>query len=138
MSVKVQIIGGDRLKGVLARMEDGLEPHIADAIDEVADKVRDDAKVMCPVDTGSLQRSIRKLVISKPGKNRWEIGVRAGGYITNPKSKRIVDYAVYVEYGTSRRTAQPFLRPALLKNTFAIQAAVGDAINDGIEEAGHV
>jgi len=41
-----------------------------------------------------------------------KIGVSAGGYITNPKTGNIVDYAGHVEHGTSMSPAQPFLRPA--------------------------
>jgi len=74
--------------------------------------VRDLAKQFCPVDTGSLKMSIRIEIYASPAGVWHKLGVRAGGYITNPKTGRKVDYAVYVEYGTSKMSPQPFMRPA--------------------------
>ena len=54
------------------------------------------AVLLCPVKTGNLRSSISHLVAHPI--------VRVG----TP-----VDYAPHVEYGTSRQTAQPYLRPAL-------------------------
>lgn len=56
------------------------------------------AKQNCPVDTGKLRASITTEV----GKLEAEVG-------TN------VEYAQYVEFGTSKQSAQPFMRPALDK-----------------------
>lgn len=58
------------------------------------------AKRLCPVDTGRLRSSITH-EIQKDG--RGLVGVVG----TN------VSYAAYVEFGTSRMRAQPYLRPAL-------------------------
>jgi hypothetical protein len=52
------------------------------------------AKGLCPVQTGTLQKTIRK---ERSGNN---ILVRAGGFYVNPRSKRICDYAVIVEMKT--------------------------------------
>lgn len=57
------------------------------------------AKRLCPVDTGRLRNSITHTVRG----NTVYIG-------TN------VDYAPYVEMGTSRTRAQPFIRPAIVDN----------------------
>lgn len=54
------------------------------------------AKKLCPVDTGRLRNSI--------------------SHTTNDKSAYIgtnVEYAPYVEMGTSRTRAQPYLKPAV-------------------------
>ncbi len=53
------------------------------------------AKALCPVDTGNLRNSIT--------------------HTTDDDSAYIgtnVEYAPYVEFGTSRQKAQPYLRPA--------------------------
>lgn len=53
------------------------------------------AKALCPVDTGNLRNSIT--------------------HTTDEDSAYIgtnVEYAPYVEFGTSRQKAQPYLRPA--------------------------
>lgn len=63
------------------------------------------AQVYVPVETGSLRDSIR---VERGGLGKFwrEVRVRAGGYVTNPKSGKLVDYAVFVE------AKQPFMAPA--------------------------
>ena len=58
------------------------------------------AKQGCPVDTGRLRSSITN-----------ELGTDADGLVAVIGTN--VDYAPYVELGTSRMAAQPFLLPAL-------------------------
>lgn len=66
------------------------------------------AQVNVLVDTGSLRDSIR-VERGGEGKNWRQIKLRAGGYIMNPKTGRLVDYAIFVE------EKHPFLRPAVLE-----------------------
>ena len=66
------------------------------------------AQVNVLVDTGSLRDSIR-VERGGEGQNWRQISLRAGGYVTNPKTGRLVDYAVFVE------ERHPFLRPAVLE-----------------------
>lgn len=58
------------------------------------------AKRLCPVDTGRLRSSITN-----------ELGTDAQGLLAAVGTN--VEYAPYVELGTSRMAAQPFLLPAL-------------------------
>lgn len=58
------------------------------------------AKQLCPVDTGRLRSSVTH-ELDRDGQGI--VGVVGTD----------VDYAPYVEFGTSRASAQPFLRPAL-------------------------
>ncbi|KKN20888.1 hypothetical protein LCGC14_0930920 [marine sediment metagenome] len=67
--------------------------------------VERDAKIFCPVDTGTLKRSITHEFISD---TEAQVG-------TN------VEYAPFVELGTSKMSARPFLRPALAKNIKTIK-----------------
>jgi hypothetical protein len=91
------------------------------------------AQVYCPIDTGSLRDSIR---VERGGHSlHWrEIRVRAGGYVTNPKTMRRVDYAAYQEYGTRYIYGNLFLTRAVeeVKPTIAemIKANVVDKINE--------
>lgn len=86
-----------------------LPKDMADWAEEVllsrAELMRGLAQVMVLVDTGSLRDSIR---VERGGIGMYwrEVRVRAGGYITNPKTNRLVDYALYVEL------RQPFMQPA--------------------------
>jgi len=134
LSMIIEVIGGNRIKAVLHRVEDGMDEIVSYNLDKVADQIKSDAQAFCPVDTGSLQASIRKESLARPAGDTWEVGVRAGGYVTNPKTRRIVDYAKYVEFGTSRNMAQPFLRPALLGNQENIRTAILTAIMEKMRE----
>jgi hypothetical protein len=54
-------------------------------------------QVNAPVDTGSYRDSVR---IERVGPTRHlhkMVRVRAGGYVTNPKTRRLVDYAAVLE-----------------------------------------
>jgi HK97 gp10 family phage protein len=62
--------------------------------------VQNRARELCPVDTGRLRSSIQSVA----GTDRDGPFVEVG---TN------VNYAMPVEFGTSKAKAQPFLRPAL-------------------------
>ena len=77
--------------------EDVLEGLQKD-IEKAALTLEKNAKQNCPVDTGKLRASISTEV----GNLEAEVG-------TN------VEYALYVEFGTSKQSAQPFMRPALDK-----------------------
>lgn len=55
------------------------------------------AKSRAPVDTGFLKNSIQA---AKVGDLHWRVTVGA-------------DYGIYVEHGTSRMAAQPYMRPAI-------------------------
>jgi hypothetical protein len=63
------------------------------------------AQVYAPVDTGALRDSIR-VEVGGEGAGWRQVSVRAGGYIMNPKTGRLVDYAGIVEM------RQPYMAPA--------------------------
>ena len=66
----------------------------------MAIKVQTDAKLLCPVDTGNLRRSISYFVYT------IKLSAIVG---TN------VEYALFVEEGTKYWKGKPFLHPALKK-----------------------
>ena len=72
--------------------------------------VERNAKILCPVDTGRLRASITTQVDDKIP--RALIG-------TN------VHYGIYVELGTYKMSAQPYLVPALVMNRNAIARLFG-------------
>lgn len=74
-----------------------LERAIENGLEAIGMTAETYAKKECPVDTGRLRNSIAHAVAKS------EDAVYIG---TN------VEYAPYVEFGTSRQKAQPFLRPA--------------------------
>ena len=76
-----------------------------EAIMQVAHLMSGLAQVHVRVDTGSLRDSIR---VERGGQGmHWrEVKVRAGGYVVNPKTGKLVDYAAAVE------AKYPYMRPA--------------------------
>lgn len=91
-TVKWRIVQNDFPK-IIAGME-----AKADAIvTKAAMDLEAHAKTRAPVDTGTLKNSIQA---TRVGTAHWRVVVGA-------------DYGVYVEWGTSRMAAQPFLQPAI-------------------------
>lgn len=125
---EVKLIGANRLISRLVKLAEALDPAAVKSIKQVAEAVRDEAKDLCPVDTGSLKKSIRVGTYARPAKHIHSIRVTAGGHITNPKTGRLVDYASYVEHGTSRNRPQPFMLPAIKKHRKALAKAIKEAI----------
>lgn len=125
MPVTLNVYGKQQL---MARLVDLRTARLANSTEEGIKKIviaiRDDAKAFCPVGTpestgikgyvgGSLRDSIRLQTFQNPGTYIRRLGVSAGGYVVNPNSGRKVDYAAYVEKGTSKMLPRPFLRNAI-------------------------
>ena len=85
----------DNTKGVLSEVDKLIQQRLTQA----AILVERTAKQICVVETGTLKRSINRRI----EKRKAVIG-------TN------IEYAPYVEMGTSKMSARPFLRPALEAN----------------------
>ncbi|QKY79501.1 hypothetical protein SEA_PHTOWN_18 [Streptomyces phage PHTowN] len=81
----------------LRRLSDRLAGVTDEAISEFADDVTNHMKGVVPVDTGRLRDSISK---EKAGDS----------YTVGPRG---VEYAEYVENGTSRSPAQPYVAPTI-------------------------
>lgn len=77
-----------------------LEPMLLRELARRALGVQTRASDLCPVDTGRLRASITT-----------QVTVDQVGPVARIGSN--VEYAIYVEMGTSRMEAQPYLRPAL-------------------------
>ncbi len=92
-------ISDPAIKAKLANLPQEMLKHAEEALLKQAELIKGLAQVYVPVDTGSLRDSIR---IERGGQSmNWrQIRVRAGGYVTNPKTGRKVDYAIHQEYGT--------------------------------------
>lgn len=76
----------------------------------VAEEVQQDMVDMCPVDTGLLQSTIRAETVDDT----------VYVYVST-------HYWQFVEFGTSKMRAQPFIRPALMKrrNVVGFEAGIG-------------
>lgn len=81
------------------------------ALEGVGVFVTGEASARSPVDTGNLRSSINHQV------NAGEKSVKIG----SP-----VEYGIYIEKGTSKMSAQPFLEPAVTKNRGRIKSLIGE------------
>lgn len=80
------------------------------AVAKAAFDIEGNAKTIVPVDTGNLKNSIQTAL--EPG----GLGATVG--------PRNVEYAIYVEFGTYKMRAQPYMRPAAEKVRPAFIAAM--------------
>lgn len=86
------------------------------ALERVGTEAEGYAKDLCPVDTGRLRNSITHQVDT--GGDAVYIG-------TN------VEYGPYVELGTYRQAAQPFLKPAVTGHLQTYRNIVEDELKNG-------
>jgi hypothetical protein len=109
------------LKEKLAVLPEKMLDYAAEVLIAQAHLIVGLAQIYCPVDTGSLRDSIR---VERGGQGlHWrEVRVRAGGYITNPRTNNIVNYAAYVEART------PFLGPAVEEVKPTIEAMLQQGV----------
>ena len=90
------------IKQKLAQLPKIFDEKALEAINAGADFIVVMAKTLVHVDTGTLQKSIRK----ERTRNRV-VSVRAGGYFTNPKTGTICNYAQWVENN------YPYMQPSV-------------------------
>ena len=93
------------VKAKLANLPEKMLDYAEEVLLDAAHLMVGLAQVYAPVDTGSLRDSIR---VERGGTGMgWRgVSVRAGGYVVNPKTGLLVNYAAICEART------PYMRPA--------------------------
>ena len=81
---------------------------VAKEITETAYKIERDAKLIVPVDTGDLRKSIETEIKGTGGSTSAEVGTD-------------VEYSEIIEFGGSTRRAQPYLIPSFNDNVEDLQ-----------------
>lgn len=98
----------------LPQIAAGLQPAVADAVKKTTLDIEAESKRLAPVKTGTLRRSIHS--------------VFSNGGLTGKVGPSVV-YSHFVEFGTRRMGARPYMRPAALKAMpdfiAAVKAALG-------------
>ena len=115
----IKIEGQKELQERLKKIESTAKTAIEQALLNSALIVERDAKINAPVDTGRLRSSIMH---------------RDKDFGTNEPMIEVgtnVEYAPYVEFGTSKAAAQPFLFPALNSNKQKILKEIAKALKKG-------
>lgn len=97
MNIEVRV---DNTQLVLSKLKEGIER----SLEESGNLVENGAALRCPVDTGNLRNSLTHQV------NGDTVEIGTG-----------VEYAGYVELGTSKMGERPYLRPALENNVDMIR-----------------
>lgn len=100
-----------RLAADLTRAAGDVERQARVAVEKSTLDIEADAKNLAPVDTGNLRASIGHLYHYGDGAVESEIGPTAS-------------YSSFVERGTSRMAPQPFMAPALERQTPAFLEAM--------------
>ena len=85
----------------MKELKEAKTEQIAAALEAIGAQVEAYAKLACPVDTGNLRNSITH---EQDGDATEVIG-------------SAVEYAAYVEMGTQKTKAQPYLEPAVTNHT---------------------
>jgi hypothetical protein len=130
MSIHLDLEKGT-VKRDIMEIPDRLLDGAFEALMDVAHLMAGLAQVHVRVDTGSLRDSIR---VERGGKGlrRAMVRVRAGGYVTNPRTGRLVDYAVVVE------AKYPYMKPAWLEVRSQAESIIRRKCLDEIKRLGSV
>lgn len=100
MAKKTKVTGVEKFLSNLTAFTDEVESEVKSITKEVAYKIERDAKQNAPVDTGYLRNSI-------------QTEIEDDGYYA--RIFTATEYASFVEFGTSKQHAHPFLFPAAFK-----------------------
>ena len=134
--VTVKVQGLTNLGERMRNLSEDMNKKIArSATGAAASVVKKAAERKAPVDTGNLKRNIiAKRIPPARTQHTSEhiVTVRKGKLTEKQKGSGLQDafYASWVEFGTAKMAARPFLRPAFDQN---IQAAI-DAMKKKIEQ----
>ncbi len=117
-TVTMRVTGDATLRRNLDRLAGGQRRQAQrDGLEAGARTVETYAKVLVPVDTGALKSSI---MVDE---------VTPTEAIIAPHT----EYAEFVEFGTSRMAAQPYMRPALDEHEAEILQAIGATVAAFVE-----
>lgn len=109
--MQIHIEGLENVQAMFEQKMNDMQGKLSEGVAESCKVVEADAKAMCPVDTGELRKSITS-----------EVSGTTGVVGTNK------EYAMYVEFGTYKMDAQPYLVPALKANEETIVQIIKDKI----------
>lgn len=130
MQLELNLLGKDKVVARFTQLEQMIDDFVEDTLREVCEKIKDTAKSIVVVKTGSLRDSIRIQSYARVAGNIIRMGVSAGGYVTNPDTGRKVDYAAHVEFGTIKMRERPYLGPAMELHARELNILTRDKIRE--------
>lgn len=121
MSVEIQynLEGFEGFNNAMERLGSNMQRNMHSRLCTWATQVKNQAKQAAPIRTGALQNSIEATMSE----------LTAQIHASAP-------HAVFIEFGTRFRKAQPFLLPAVQENLSTLEQTLCEAIDDARTEAG--
>lgn len=115
-------------------VKEALKEAIQKALTEIGMQVENYATMLCPVDTGRLRGSITFATASENDSPR-EPAEASDGVQETPDENSVVigtnvEYAAYVEMGTSKMDARPYLEPAVMNHVDEYQQMVEECLHN--------
>lgn len=146
--IEMKVDGLDKILAALKQLPDELsEQYVQEVFTEMVQPTLQRARELAPVDTGFLRSKITVIAISANGLVTVQVGVfssskaaKAAGRKRRAKiravrgAKTSAFYARYLENGTKKMQARPFLRPAFDETVKGFVEGVGSAVGKKIEE----
>lgn len=119
----VEVVGLKELDRALTELAwSGARRALRKGMRKGANVVRDEIRAKARVRTGNLKRNIRTRERSEEGGDmRFAVEVTRKAF-----------YGRFLEYGTSKMEAKPFMRPAAEEKTEAAVTAMRDALGEAI------
>lgn len=125
MSVRVEMEGWEELERKLQSLGDRMQSQdvLEEALMAGAEVVREAIAAAAPRRTGILASDIH---VSRKGRIKYSVRIGPGlkGF-----------YGRFLEYGTSKMAARPFMRPAFEASNDAAQEAIRQSIWQAVQEA---
>ncbi|MDA8212163.1 MAG: HK97 gp10 family phage protein [Clostridia bacterium] len=123
MRTKMQVKGLKELKQALEKVGQNVEEVLVEAVMAGAKVIEKASKDKAPVKTGKLKRSIGvKLKERTPYNAIATIGPNDEGF-----------YGTFVELGTKKMAAKPFLRPAFDENVQEARKEIRRVLKEAVE-----
>lgn len=123
MVARIRLKGARDLDAALRRLPERTAARVTgNAVAAGARAIRDEAKARVPVETGELRDAI---VVRRARGRAGQVFV---GFL-KPTSRR----AHLTEFGTSKASARPFMRPAFAAKTAEALRRIGRVLGRGIE-----
>lgn len=150
----IDVVGLDVLDQAIAELDNKMKDKVlSKALNQALNPIRKDAKFyasVAPEPHTMITKSGRKVVVQRgllrsairkrkvPKREMGELGghgVAMGIYIgKGTKQKEYPNYWHFVEYGTSKMAAMPFLRPAFNSNQQAAIDAFADKLKSELDK----
>ena len=124
MTIRTELKGASELRKVLRRLPQNAQRRVLQSsLRQGANVIRDEAKALAPVATGKLAASIKVRKVGRSTGDSVHMVVTTGDAF----------WGNFLEFGTGRQPARPFMRPALDATGGAALVKIGKAMGRGIE-----